>query len=211
MAPGYTLPAGQRPRSRTRIRSIWTTDASVAGRAVSAQWIRISVTKATHSPASVGAPSGTSPNRSRQMGSTITAISISTVPDTVGVITRRSCGSLVAICKEKERRHNHQAGQHRWPSLIQGEHRQRDVVGSHSHDDQMPRAKSTYPGGLQRGDYPYDYQRSRIRTKSGYASSWPVARTLITTIETASGSTGSTMPCMATTKDESGVHFSSGS
>ena len=61
----------------------------------------ISVTAATHSPANAGAPSGTSLNRSKQMGSTITAISISTVPDTVGVITRRSCGSHLATPKKK--------------------------------------------------------------------------------------------------------------
>jgi len=46
------------------------------------------------------APAGTSSNLSRQNGSTDTAISISTVPDTAGVNTRRNCGSHVATAKK---------------------------------------------------------------------------------------------------------------
>ena len=67
---------------------------------------------------------------------------------------RKPCGYR----EEKERGRNHQAGQHHRPSLIQGEHRQRDVVGRHSHDDHVPSAQPTYPGGLQSGDYRDNYQ-----------------------------------------------------
>ena len=59
-----------------------------------------SVTPAIAGPAADGAPAGRSPTLSNAMGSTLTAISIVTVPETVGVMIRRSVGShqASAIC-----------------------------------------------------------------------------------------------------------------
>ena len=56
----------------------------------------ISVTAATHGPAASDDPSGTSCNRSKAMGRIIAAISMSTVPETTGVMMRRSNGSHAA-------------------------------------------------------------------------------------------------------------------
>ena len=57
------------------------------------------VTAATNGPAATGAPSGTSVSRSKAMGRTMAAISISTVPETTGVMMRRSSGSQAATAR----------------------------------------------------------------------------------------------------------------
>ena len=54
------------------------------------------VTKAMKGPQVGSAPSGTSRIRSSAMGRTDTAISMSTVPETAGVMIRRSSGSQKA-------------------------------------------------------------------------------------------------------------------
>ena len=51
------------------------------------------VTAATHGPAATEAPSGTSCSRSKEIGRIMAAISMSTVPETTGVMMRRSKGS----------------------------------------------------------------------------------------------------------------------
>ena len=55
-----------------------------------------SVTAATHGLAAAGASGGTSSSRSRAMGTTVEAISMITVPETTGVMIRRSSGSQKA-------------------------------------------------------------------------------------------------------------------
>ena len=52
-----------------------------------------SVTPAMTGPAAGGAPAGRSRTVSKAIGRTLTAISIVTVPETVGVMIRRSVGS----------------------------------------------------------------------------------------------------------------------
>ena len=58
--------------------------------------VTTNVTAATHGPAAKVAPSGTSFIRSKAMGRTMAAISMSTVPETTGVMMRRSRGSQAA-------------------------------------------------------------------------------------------------------------------
>ena len=58
-----------------------------------------SVTAATTGPAAAGAPSAVSCTRSSATGRTETAISISTVPETTGVIIRLSSGSHKASAR----------------------------------------------------------------------------------------------------------------
>ena len=59
----------------------------------------ISVTRATVGPVAPGASTGVSCTRSSATGRTVTAISISTVPETTGVMIRRSSGSQIASAR----------------------------------------------------------------------------------------------------------------
>ena len=61
--------------------------------------IAASVTAATTSPLALFASSGTSERRSIENGRTMVAISISTVPETTGVMTLRKKGSHVATTR----------------------------------------------------------------------------------------------------------------
>ena len=54
------------------------------------------VTAPTSGPETGDAPSGISSSRSKAMGRTMAAISMSTVPETTGVMMRRSSGSHAA-------------------------------------------------------------------------------------------------------------------
>ena len=60
-----------------------------------------SVASATAGAAPAGAPSGTSAIRANATGTTVTAMSISTVPETTGVMSRRSNGSQAASANWK--------------------------------------------------------------------------------------------------------------
>ena len=78
--PARMLLNGATRRQRPRARSATITETS-------------SVAPAITGPAAAGAPAGRSPTVSNAMGSTLTAISIVTVPDTVGVTIRLNTGS----------------------------------------------------------------------------------------------------------------------
>ena len=68
-------------------------------RAGPAAWIRISVTAATIGPETVDVPSGTSLRRSKHIGRISAAISMSTEPETTGVMSGRRSGSHATTAK----------------------------------------------------------------------------------------------------------------
>ena len=123
-----------------------------------------SVTPAATSPPASGAPAGTSVSLPTAIGITATAISMSAVPDTIGVTIRRRNGSHAAMAN--------------WNSddttmrlanvarcLRQGDDRDCNEVGAGSRHQDVPGSHSPDMRRLQGGGDPGDDQRREDRPR----------------------------------------------
>ena len=98
-----------------------------------------------------------SPGRAR-WGRIVAAISISTVPDTTGVMIRRSSRQPERQRDVEEGRRHGEAGQQGRSTGHQGQYRDSDIVGRGSHDQDVPRAEPPKAAGLQRGESAGNHQ-----------------------------------------------------